>query len=198
MLIAAFVPTEPNAIEALAEGVLDSLRTGDEVVAVHCVDYSNLALPSGPFDGPIAPGMFSQMLEYEREVGRDSVRRFQHLLHLREIHAKGIIIEGTPRKDLLEYALKAGVDLIAVTARDLGFLSRMFLGSTSQYILHHSQCPVLVVKEKKKQQQRAPAPAHAAAAGEARGTEMAGRPLPAGEGRSAGRGGGAYEKPKEE
>lgn len=53
-------------------------------------------------------------------------------------------VEGSPSATLLEHA--AGAELVVVGARGRGGFTGMLLGSTSQALIHHSPCPVLVVR----------------------------------------------------
>ena len=53
---------------------------------------------------------------------------------------------GSPANDLVDYAKEINADLIVMGTRGLGGLRGKLLGSVSQYVLHHSHCPVLVCK----------------------------------------------------
>lgn len=53
---------------------------------------------------------------------------------------------GSPANDLIDYAKEISADLIIMGTRGLGGLQGKLLGSVSQYVLHHSRCPVLVCK----------------------------------------------------
>ncbi len=53
--------------------------------------------------------------------------------------------EGRPADVILRVAKTHNVDLIVMGARGLGTLSGILLGSQSMKVLHHSDCPVLVV-----------------------------------------------------
>ncbi|MDA8743908.1 universal stress protein [Rubripirellula amarantea] len=49
---------------------------------------------------------------------------------------------------LIEYAENHGCDLIMTGDSDSGLLTRVFMGSTSRYVLRHAQCSVLTVRDK--------------------------------------------------
>ncbi|WP_404308590.1 universal stress protein [Neorhodopirellula lusitana] len=48
---------------------------------------------------------------------------------------------------LVDYAEEHNSDLVVLGDSGRGAISRFFLGSTSQYVLHHVQCSVLLVRE---------------------------------------------------
>tara|TARA_R110002049_G_scaffold50370_3_gene143108 strand:- start:149719 stop:150852 length:1134 start_codon:yes stop_codon:yes gene_type:complete len=49
---------------------------------------------------------------------------------------------------LINYAEQHGCDLIMTGESDSGTLTRVFLGSTSRYVLRHAQCSVMIVRDK--------------------------------------------------
>jgi len=60
----------------------------------------------------------------------------------------GKAISGDPGYDIARFAnnSKNGIDLVVVGARGRGSAKEIFLGSVSNYVLHKSKKPVLVVK----------------------------------------------------
>jgi len=50
---------------------------------------------------------------------------------------------------VIDYAEEHGCDLIVTGDSDSSLLTRVFLGSTSRYVLRHAQCSVLVVRDRK-------------------------------------------------
>ena len=53
---------------------------------------------------------------------------------------------GDDGKRIVEVAEKHDFDLIVIGSRGMGAVKEIFLGSTSNYVLHKSKKPVLVVK----------------------------------------------------
>jgi nucleotide-binding universal stress UspA family protein len=53
--------------------------------------------------------------------------------------------EGRPAEAILRTAKVHGTDLIVMGARGLGTLSGILLGSQSMKVLHHADCPVMVI-----------------------------------------------------
>ena len=57
------------------------------------------------------------------------------------------IIKGAdPGYDIIQFSKKHRNDLIVIGARGLGGIKEAFLGSVSNYVLHKSKIPVLIVK----------------------------------------------------
>ena len=61
-----------------------------------------------------------------------------------EIHTE--LIEGEPAEAIIEVAKTRGSDLIVMGSRGLGRLTGLMLGSTSQKVVSHAPCPVLIVR----------------------------------------------------
>ena len=67
---------------------------------------------------------------------------------------KGILFKGKsfkgadPAFDIVQFAhnKKNHIDLIVIGARGMGFAREIFLGSVSNYVIHKSKKPVLLVK----------------------------------------------------
>lgn len=55
-------------------------------------------------------------------------------------------IEGDPAEAIIEVARTRESDLIVMGSRGLGRLTGMLLGSTSQKVVAHAPCPVLIVR----------------------------------------------------
>lgn len=53
---------------------------------------------------------------------------------------------GEPRIVITDFAQQNGYDIVVMGSRGLGAVSGLLLGSVSTYVIHHSPCPVLVVK----------------------------------------------------
>ena len=53
---------------------------------------------------------------------------------------------GDEEKRIVDVAEKKNFDLIVIGSRGMGAAKEIFLGSTSNYVLHKSKKPVLIVK----------------------------------------------------
>ena len=56
------------------------------------------------------------------------------------------VVYGQEGPKIIKYADSKSYDIIIIGSRGLGSLKEAFLGSTSNYVLHKSKIPVLIVK----------------------------------------------------
>jgi nucleotide-binding universal stress UspA family protein len=56
------------------------------------------------------------------------------------------LIEGDPAEAIIDVAVTRGSDIIVMGSRGLGRLAGLLLGSTSQKVVAHAPCPVLIVR----------------------------------------------------
>ncbi len=61
-----------------------------------------------------------------------------------EIHTE--LIEGSPAEAIINVAMTRNSDLIIMGSRGLGTLQGLLLGSTSQNVVSHAPCPVLIIR----------------------------------------------------
>ena len=61
-----------------------------------------------------------------------------------EIHTE--LIEGSPAEAIIEVAETRQSDVIVMGSRGMGTLAGLLLGSTSQKVVSHASCPVLIAR----------------------------------------------------
>ena len=70
-----------------------------------------------------------------------------------KLTVKGVVMRGDPRDELVRKAQELNACALIIGSRGLGAFKRAFLGSVSDYVAHHADVPVIIVKsdEQKKQ-----------------------------------------------
>ncbi|MGB0856192.1 MAG: universal stress protein [Nitrosopumilus sp.] len=131
------------------DGSKNSIRGLD--MAIHIAQQSNgkitaLAVKSVPGIYAIHPlGFldFNSMTEVKKFLNEARIRAAK-----KGIKLTGKALTGDPGYDIARFAnnKKNGIDLVVIGARGRSAAKEIFLGSTSNYVLHKSKKPVLVVK----------------------------------------------------
>src|SRR3954467_2583368 len=140
------VPTEGSEIEepAIALGVRLAQRFDAELRLVR-VDSPRLVLE--PLTS--TPG-FAESEKVLAEARLARLRKLEALgtqcRALGEIRVITALEEAPTALALKEYAERFHVDLIVMTSHSRGGLARMTLGSVTDYLVRHTDIPVLVVK----------------------------------------------------
>ncbi len=81
-----------------------------------------------------------------KEAGKVLVRNAGARLSKAGYQVEEVSKVGQPAEQILNFAERRNVDLIVIGARGLGAVSRLFLGSVSTKLVHHSTCSVLIVR----------------------------------------------------
>ncbi|KAI9481061.1 MAG: hypothetical protein EXX96DRAFT_565231 [Benjaminiella poitrasii] len=125
----------------------------DELIIVTVIneDISNIdgsagwqAIASGGIDCAVD---FNSTIRRLEEQGREhlveAIQTF-HALGLKQVKAE--ILRGRAPEKLAKFAKEQKADLVICGSRGLGYLKRKLIGSTSEYLVHHLDCTVMVVR----------------------------------------------------
>jgi nucleotide-binding universal stress UspA family protein len=134
------------AIHALAQG-LAVLAPADRTVVVTVVEPADQSLVTGVSGfggGVMSPEEFeTDMAEHLREA-------HEHLRHTVEqlglAGAETMVVEGDPAHALQELAASLPASVVVIGTHGRGGISRAVLGSTSDHLVRHSTCPVVVTR----------------------------------------------------
>ncbi|MEP6559944.1 MAG: universal stress protein [Nakamurella sp.] len=123
------------SIEALKWAVRQAELTGASLDAVISWDYpTQYGMEFGAFDVDWEAGANEELTTALHQVfGPD----------IGAINSR--VMRGRPSDVLLTAA--AGADLLVVGSRGHGAMAGMLLGSVSEYVVAHSPCPVLVIRD---------------------------------------------------
>lgn len=129
---------------------LDNVRReNDKVYLIHSVEINNVLHSTQWYSSPYSfdKDVLMKLLEEEKEKIRHKLEGFAVLLReagvdgtVKSIHAE------SPGEGICKAAQEIHADLVVVGTRGLGKLRRTFMGSCSDYILHHAHVPVLVCR----------------------------------------------------
>lgn len=89
---------------------------------------------------------YSKATEEASRVLRDYQSRVEQ--RFKDLKCEMIVGRGEIRDEIVDFVDASQADLLIVGSRGLGVLKRTFVGSTSDYCVHHVNCPVIIVKMK--------------------------------------------------
>jgi nucleotide-binding universal stress UspA family protein len=87
-----------------------------------------------------------EKVQYENEKdAQDYISKIESRLKEEGFPSRGVVAEGRPSDEILEYSQKNNVDLIVMSTHGRSGISRFFFGSEAEKVSRHSPIPVLLV-----------------------------------------------------
>jgi len=91
----------------------------------------------------LSPFMRTELHKRGNELLEEGVKRVEDAGGLvTDTH----LVEGRAADEILDLTGQIGADLVVIGSRGLGTVGRIALGSVSETVIHHSRCPVLVLR----------------------------------------------------
>jgi nucleotide-binding universal stress UspA family protein len=103
-------------------------------------------VPASPWSGhPVVLAQDPAVLDRMRQAAEEmTVKVTSQLGEARPASVTVRAINGFPSKELIDASRDA--DLLVVGSRGAGGFARLMVGSTSDQVVHHAHCPVVVVR----------------------------------------------------
>jgi universal stress protein A len=112
-----------------------------EILCLHVVE-----IPYGAGEA----GLVVEMQTFRKHLHTESQRALAEMVRAeaRELSAKASLRSGAPHHEIALAAEESQADLIVISTHGRTGLGRFFLGSTTERVVRHAPCPVLVVRER--------------------------------------------------
>ncbi|MGX6980008.1 universal stress protein [Vagococcus elongatus] len=135
---------------ALAKAIHIAKQNSAKLVIAHVIDTRAFQNISSYDD---------DMAERASVMAQQTLEEYLQLAKERGVkNVEGVIEFGSVKKILAhELPEKYHIDLILLGATGLNLVERFLLGSVSQYVVRHTTCDVLIVKDKDAQPEKTPA-----------------------------------------
>lgn len=117
-------------------------RNDAALLVVSVIDTRELLTPGGGYIARV-----DQVRDRREAVAQRLVARGQAI----GVPVTFLVWTGEPGDSIVEAAIAESVDVILVGAHNRGAISRLLMGSVSDYVARHAPCPVLIVRESPKQ-----------------------------------------------
>lgn len=118
---------------------------GDKVILVHCPEYKSLV--NSPYL-TTDPSKASELANEEERKIKEMFADWKEQIKRTEIDGCVVRTSGEPGRAIMKIARGEGADYIVMGSRGLGTLRKTFMGSVSDYIVHHAHIPVTVVRNR--------------------------------------------------
>jgi nucleotide-binding universal stress UspA family protein len=147
----------PESAEIFKSGLTLAEKYGTQISILHVLNLfqSGFDTVSNPFMGGSYPMMNDLVIqEYQKELqdreqwGMERLESYAR--EARAINIKAEIFQnmGDAGRMICETAKNYSADVIVMGRNQRSVLSEIFLGSTSNYVLHHAPCSVMVIQQK--------------------------------------------------
>jgi universal stress protein A len=135
------VPTDFSApaVKALHQAVALAKQFGAKIILLNVVEPIG-ATPDFAYN--------PMVLESEKVMAatNDHLKRLVKKEQLEEIVEKTVVRNGVPYSEISAAAKSLKCDLIVIATHGYTGLKHVFLGSTTERVVRHATCPVLVIR----------------------------------------------------
>lgn len=120
-------------------------KQGDRIVLVHVPEYGSLiTTPSLLTD----PNIVYDLLKESEMKTQELVQKYSAKMKERQLSGHVKQQCGKPGEAIIEATKEEGAAMLILGSRGMGLVRRTFLGSVSDYCIHHSHIPVIVCRNK--------------------------------------------------
>ncbi len=129
-----------------SEQALNAARTAGELARILNVDMLRIVIAYDPLPPYLGEPNLQQAIDARLAEANAFLEAAVEAVGPLPFEPHTELIEGSPAEAILRVADTRQSDLIVMGSRGLGRLSGMLLGSTSQKVISHAPCPVLIVR----------------------------------------------------
>ncbi|CAG5127597.1 unnamed protein product [Candidula unifasciata] len=117
----------------------------DNIVLVHVSEYTSLAQAPVLLTDPI---VVTELIREEEVKVKQLVEKYSE--KMKKLHLAGKVkqMAGKSGEAIIAAAIEEKASLIVMGTRGMSAVRRTFIGSVSDYVLHHSNVPVLICRKK--------------------------------------------------
>ena len=146
----------PDSAQILESGLTLAEKLGAEILILHVLDPlvpHGLSAAESPLVGGVLPIIDDRVIEQfiavwneHEQKGIDRLQTYAAQAKARGVKADTLQNYGDSGPLICEAAKNWAADTILMGRNQKSLLNEIFLGSTSNYVVHHASCSVLVVQ----------------------------------------------------
>ena len=146
----------PESAEVFTSGLTLAEKYGAQVSILHVLNLfqhgfeavgSPLMGSTYPMMNDLAIQQYQKTLQDREHQGMERLESYAREAKARNIQAEILQNMGDAGRTICETAKNYSADLIVMGRNQKSMLSEIFVGSTSNYVLHHAPCSVLVIQQ---------------------------------------------------
>lgn len=128
-----------NSYRALDAALFLSEKLGSNITVIHVME-----------DVPVlyieSQKLLSELLENYKKEKQDILSKCSEIATKKGVTIKTVLLQGNPSSIILDFSKKEKYDIVIMGSRGMGKFKEIILGSVSSKIVHHSSCPVMLIR----------------------------------------------------
>lgn len=128
-----------NSHRALDAALFLSEKLGSKVAAIHVMD-------NVPVLHIESEKLLRELLEAYKKENQLILSKCSEIATKKGLTIDTKMLQGNPSSAILDYCEKEKHDLIVMGTRGMGEFKELVLGSVSSKVLHHSSCPIMIIR----------------------------------------------------
>jgi nucleotide-binding universal stress UspA family protein len=137
--ILVLVDGSDNSHRALDAAIYISKKVGGKVTAIHVME-----------DVPVlhieSEKLLRDLLEAYKKENQLILSKCSEIATEKGLTIDTKLLQGNPSSTILDFCEKEKYDIIVMGSRGMGKFKELVLGSVSSKVLHHSSCPVMIIR----------------------------------------------------
>ena len=123
----------------------ESVKEIGEKYPIKVTLLNNYEVPISITAGEASTELYLEVEKFLRENAHEILEKAKNELQNSNLTIETLAVHGDAGSNIVQIATEENCSLIVMGSRGLGSVKSFLMGSVSNYVLHHSKCPVLVV-----------------------------------------------------
>jgi nucleotide-binding universal stress UspA family protein len=128
---------------ALSYAASFARQAGASIICVHVIEP---VVPTVGYTGMAEPLPIADISDQLEDSAERELPKIAECEECRGLEVEEVIAHGDAASEIVRVARERGVDLIVISSHGRTGLGRLLFGSTTESVVRHAPCPVLVVK----------------------------------------------------
>lgn len=144
-IVVVAVDRSQQAEQALEWYLSTVHRPENQLVLVHVPEGPTLKMASGQH---LSEGEVQKLVELEKQENAEMTTKFKGLLE--KYGVKGeyrVVYSSKPGEAIVEASKTERATMVIMGTRGMGSIRRTIMGSVSDYVVHHSDVPVIICRK---------------------------------------------------